>query len=769
MLTLQKADNRWSLFHNRSQNGNPAVVSISTANQPIENLLTREWLLTNERGSYASSTIAGCNTRGYHGLLIASLNPPVNRIMALANCLEMVIFERQTFNLSTFEFNDKFTPAGFTFLKQFRRDTGAHFDYELAPASDSRKVGFHAGRVTPTKVRIKLTKSVYLLRDTDTVALVYDFTSLQRHKASCEEPVEFVLRPFVGLRDFHTLQNSHAPLYSRCLNDGVLVRHDIANSCELFLNCRSVHSVRNNIASKITNRGKIFRKTHGNSHSANPETTPELSNGVYFENDRQWWFNFVYRNNRERGQDFTEDLWTPGFFKCRIETPAKIVFWANLSPPWVRCKPEELANLDIEAVREDLGRHQESIKLKAKLMLDPRCSMRVSRIGNRVSSFEALCLTADRFIAKRQTDHTHRTTILAGYPWFADWGRDAFISLPGLLLSTGRFDEARSVLTTFAAAADQGMIPNRFDDRSGTTYFNSVDASLWFINAAFQYLKVSGDSKTFIQELIPAIRWIIDSYHKGTRFDIRADADGLITAGNNQTQLTWMDAKYDGLTFTPRCGKAVEVNALWYNALCLLAQFYIGRDAENAKHYKSMADKVQKSFSELFWNESKEYLNDCILPDGSVDESLRPNQIFAVSLPFSPLSSPRQKSVVNAVQKQLLTPYGLRTLNVQNSRYKGLYTGTQQQRDEAYHQGTVWPFLLGPFVESYLKVNGFSRKSRKKASEFIQPLIEHMTKDGCLGSVSEIFDGDAPHTPRGCIAQAWSVAELIRAYQLINS
>jgi len=529
------------------------------------------------------------------------------------------------------------------------------------------------------------------------------------------------------------------------------------------------------MASKITHKGKISLKTRENSPSANPATTPEFSHGVNFENDRQWWFNFVYRNNRERGQDFTEDLWTPGFFKCRIETPAKIVLWANLSPPWVRCKPESrYIGTDIEAVREDLGRHQENLKQCLS-----RHSSLVSRItghGTRATNFEALCLTADRFIAKRQTDHTHRTTILAGYPWFADWGRDAFISLPGLLLSTGRFEEAKSVLITFATAADEGMIPNRFDDRNGpgdslrsTTYFNSVDASLWFINAAFQYVAASGDSKTFMQELMPAIRWIIDSYHKGTRFDIRADADGLITAGNDQTQLTWMDAKYAGVAFTPRCGKAVEVNALWYNSLCLLAQFYINRDAENAKHYKSMADKVQRSFCELFWNESKGCLNDCILPDGSVDDSLRPNQIFAVSLPFSALSPSQQKAVVKVVQKQLLTPYGLRTLNVQDSRYKGVYSGPQQQRDEAYHQGTVWAFLMGPFVEGFLKVNGFSRKSKKKAAEFIQPLLQHLTKDGCLGSVSEIFDGDAPHKPRGCIAQAWSVAELIRAYQLINS
>jgi glycogen debranching enzyme len=708
VLTLPKADNA-------------ATVSISTDNQPIENLLTKEWLLTNGRGSYASSTIVGCNTRGYHGLLIGSLRPPANRIMALANCLEMVIFEGQVFNLSTFEFSDKFAPAGFTLQKQFRRDLGAHFDYELE--------------------KLELTKSVYLLRDTDTVALVYDFTSVR-------EPAKFVLRPFVGLRDFHTLQKSYASLCSSLLGDAVLVRHDTLTSCELLLSCPSTN----------------------------------------FEKDPQWWFNFVYRNDRERGQNFAEDLWTPGFFSCWIDSPTKIVLWASLNPPTKGYDAESAhgGNTDIEAVCEDLRRGQENIRRKAKSVgRKTRCPVRKSRIEHRALRFEALCLAADQFIvtrdagagaqapavccASQQRGHKRQVTILAGYPWFADWGRDAFIALQGLLLSTSRFDEAKSVLVTFAAAADEGMIPNRFDDRSDTAYFNSVDASFWFVNAAFRYLEASGDSKTFMRELLPTIRWIIDSYHKGTRFGIRAEADGLITAGNNETQLTWMDAKYDGTAFTPRCGKAVEVNALWYNSLCLLAQFYAGRDIENAKHYKSVADKAQSSFCELFWNQKRGYLNDCIWPDGSVDESLRPNQIFAVSLPFSPLSPKQQKSVVNAVQKELLTPYGLRTLNTQDTCYRGQYTGPQQQRDEAYHQGTVWSYLIGAFVESFLKVNEFSRKSRQTATEFIQPLLQHLTEDRCLWSVSEIFDGDAPHKPRGCIAQAWSVAELIRAYQLINS
>jgi len=675
-----------------------ALVCALPGGGSIKELLAKEWLLTNERGSYASSTIIGCNTRGYHGLLVGSLNPPANRIMALSACMEMVISEQKVFNLSTFEFSDKFAPQGFDYIKRFRQDTGVHFYYELD--------------------NLKLTKSVYLLRDTDTVALVYDFTAIK-------EQVDFVLRPFVALRDFHSLQKSYASLCSSWLGNALLVRYALPDSCGLLLSCPSAS----------------------------------------FEKDQQWWFNFVYRNDKERGQAFTEDLWTPGFFKCRIESPTKIILWANLSK---RSNTVDITGADIDTVRRELLAHQSSI-------LNGTLKRRDRRLG-------MLYLAADRFVTKRQTctggsrtAPTIRTTILAGFPWFADWGRDAFIALPGLLLSTGRFEEAKSVLTTFAQAADEGMIPNRFDDNSDTTYFNSVDASLWFVNAAFQYLNAAGDSKTFTEELLPVIRWIMDSYHKGTRFCIRAD-DELITAGSSDTQLTWMDAKCDGVVFTPRYGKAVEVNALWYNAICNLAQFYAQpvvsrsnpRDVDAAKHYKALAGRVAASFCKLFWNESKGYLNDCILPDGSVDDSLRPNQLFAVSLAFSPLSARQQKSVVDVVQKELLTPYGLRTLNVQDSRYKSAYTGPQRQRDEAYHQGTVWPFLLGPFVEAYLKVNGSSRKSKKKAAEFIEPLLQHLTDEGCLGNASEIFDGDAPHKPRGCFAQAWSVGELIRAYHLIH-
>jgi glycogen debranching enzyme len=696
------------------QVGDRTSLSVLTSDQDIENLLTREWLLTNGRGSYASSTIAGCNTRAYHGLLIGSLRPPANRVMAFSNCLEMIISDGKIFNLSTFEFSDRFAPAGYGFLKGFRQDVGVHYDFELDG--------------------VELTKSIYLLRDTDTVAIEYNFTSLSK-------PVEFVSRPFVGLRDFHTLQKSYVSMCSRWVGSqsgGLIVRQETPDSCELLLRF------------------------------------PKAS----FVQDKQWWFNFVYRSDKERGQNCTEDLWTPGFFKCRIDSPGKVVLWARLADSTEeiektteieQCTPEHVGK-----VRRDLYRHQEGLKRKVMMarhdLQFPISECRVTNSDLEIASpgfFETLCLAAEAFVTERQTDQGHRTTILAGYPWFADWGRDAFIALPGLLLATGRFDEAKSVLTTFAAAADKGMIPNRFDDRNETAHFNSVDASLWFINAAFQYLQASGDSETFTKQLLPTIRWIIECYRRGTRFGISADTDGLITAGDAHTQLTWMDAKYDGIAFTPRFGKAVEINALWYN--CLMQMKNFEPPLENSEFYASMADKVGAAFRDLFWNRDKGYLNDCVLPDGSVDASLRPNQIFAVSLEFSPLSVQQQNLVVDAVQDQLLTPYGLRTLNPLAENYKGKYTGSPHDRDAAYHQGTVWPYLIGAFVEAYLKVNEFSPESKRQAAEFILPLLQHLTEDGCLGSISEIFDGDAPQLPKGCIAQAWSVAELIRAYQLVSS
>ncbi len=662
------------------------AISVPTDSRPLDELLAKEWLLSNSRGGYASSTVVGCNTRRYHGLLVGALNPPANRIMALANCLEMLVLNGRSYNLATFQFPDTFAPDGYKYLNAFRRDTGAHFDYQCDD--------------------IAITKSVYLLPDSDTVVLAYQFHSLP-------ESCEFIIRPFIGLRDFHSLQKSYASLHCTPIEDGLLIRHDVPQSCELFLTC--------------------------------PDSN--------FEKDPQWWFNFTYSVDKERGQEFAEDLWTPGFFRAAINSPGTIVLYANLSTKYTH---DQAKTPDIDAVRSTLDRHQRTISAPA----------------NADKTLAALYLAADQFIVHRCSQGRDHTTILAGYPWFDDWGRDAFIALPGLLLATERLDQAKSVLTTFANAADNGMIPNRFDDYSCAAHFNSIDASLWFINAAFQYLDASRDRRTFTELLLPMILAITDAYRNGTGFGIHADDDGLITAGDRDTQLTWMDAKYAGIAFTPRYGKAVEVNALWYNALMLLAEFYENSDATDTEHshdtFLSTAEKVRQSFSAIFWNHPLGHLNDCVLPDGSVDNTLRPNQIFAVSLPFSPLSREKQKCVVDTVRRKLLTPCGLRTLPRDDPRYQGAYTGPRQQRDRAYHQGTVWPWLIGPFVEAYLKVNNFSRKSKTKAAEFIEPLLTHLTERGCIGQVCEICDGDHTHEPKGCFAQAWSVAELIRAYLLIN-
>jgi len=667
------------------------IVSIPIANENIHNLLESQWLLTNNRGGYCSSSIAGCNTHRYHGLLVGALTPPTNRILALAQCMEMIICSDNAYNLSTFEFNDRFTPEGYRYLRSFHQDTGVHFHYEV----DGNQI----------------IKSVYLDRNSDTVAIEYYFQKVAKS-------FDFTVRPFAALRDFHSLQKSYSHIICRENEDGLLIKHNIPDSCELGIVC---------------------------------------NNSQYIK-DTQWWFNFAYRTDKQRGQEYNEDLWSPGFFRTSVKKPARIVLWATLG----KSKTISLGTLskhELKDIQKDLRDHQHWIINTAKAK-DP--------------TFQKLCLAADAFITQvsnrkqQNCDTAARSTILAGYPWFADWGRDAFISLPGLLLRTNRLEDAKSVLTTFARASEDGMIPNRFDDYEDTPSFNSIDSSLWFINAAFEYYKVANDTETFQQELLPVIKAIIDSYIKGTRFGIHSDTDGLITGGDKNTQLTWMDTKVNGVAFTPRHGKAVEVNALWYNSLCLLAQYFTDINAELAKDYHNLADKVEINFRRKFWNADKNCLYDCIGPDGTIDSSIRPNQIFAVSLGFSPLTNHHQKLVVDCVRKHLVTNYGLRSLSPEDRNYHGRFEGPPHERDQAYHQGTVWPYLIGPFVESFLKVNNYSFTSKNTANQMLSGLINHLTETGCLGNISEIFDGDEPHKPRGCIAQAWSVAEVLRIYHLIN-
>ena len=370
-----------------------------------------------------------------------------------------------------------------------------------------------------------------------------------------------------------------------------------------------------------------------------------------------------------------------------------------------------------------------------------------------------LTKAADQYIVSRG----NQKTVIAGYHWFSDWGRDTMIALPGLTLPTGKHEVARSILRTFAQHVDQGMLPNRFPDAGETPEYNTVDATLWFFEAARAYLAYTGDIDFVRKELYPVFTDIISWHVRGTRYGIKVDPSGLLSSGEQGVQLTWMDAKVGDWVVTPRRGKPVEIQALWYNALCIMADLAnrFG-DEPGQKRYRNMATFASWSFNRLFWNENTECLYD-VTNGAPPDASIRPNQILAVSLTHSMLSLDRAKKVVEKIQEHLLTPYGLRSLAPSDPHYRGRYTGGPSERDGAYHQGTVWPWLMGPFLTAYIKVNGGSDTSRNQAAEWLAPLKGHLADSG-LGHISEIFDGDAPHRPCGCVAQAWSVAEVLRAY-----
>ncbi len=369
----------------------------------------------------------------------------------------------------------------------------------------------------------------------------------------------------------------------------------------------------------------------------------------------------------------------------------------------------------------------------------------------------ALTVAADQYIVARG----EQKTIIAGYHWFADWGRDTMIALPGLTLATGQFEIAKSILLEFARHVDQGMLPNRFPDDGETPEYNTVDATLWFFEAVRALVDYTQDFDFVRDNLYDVLHEIVDWQMRGTRYNIHVDTDGLLFSGEPGVQLTWMDAKVGDWVVTPRTGKAVEIQALWYNALRImegLAEKF--GDEANKKQYQTMAACARKGFNELFWNEQIGCLYDVVNSDER-DASLRPNQVLAISLTNSMVSKARAKSILRVVERELLTPRGLRTLSPNDSRYLGRYEGDPRSRDAAYHQGTVWPWLMGSYITAYLKTFG-EDAGRRFAAEWFKNFNDHLT-EACLGQVSEIFDGDSPHTPRGCVAQAWSIAELLRA------
>lgn len=466
----------------------------------------------------------------------------------------------------------------------------------------------------------------------------------------------------------------------------------------------------------------------------------ETGAGVGFEPRPDWWYGFRYRAERARGQDHREDLFMPGWFR----TDGNGVIDAVLT-----------ATADFSGGRAPAP----APSVPPSMQRAPADSPPVEdRLREAAAAF---------VVARRAADGDERTTILAGYPWFGDWGRDTFIAMPGLLLETGRFVEARQVLEVFASAQQDGLIPNRFSDYGDGCDYNSVDASLWYIHAADAYCAASGDKDAWRTVLGPACDRVVEAFVRGTRYNIHLDGDGLVACGDAWTQLTWMDAKYGDVAFTPRHGKPVEINALWYHALCAMARRAGGDDVQRAARYRELAERTAEMFNRRFWNAESGCLYDTVR-DGGGDPAIRPNQVLAVSLPDSMLEADRQRAVVAVVERELLTPYGLRSLARGNRQYRGRYEGGPFERDSAYHQGTVWGWLIGPYVEAYLRVHGFSPEAKATMRTRLAPLAKHLDEAG-IGSVSEVFDGDPPHTPRGCIAQAWSVAELLRAWRMTET
>jgi len=451
-----------------------------------------------------------------------------------------------------------------------------------------------------------------------------------------------------------------------------------------------------------------------------------------------WYWNFYHREEAMRGLDASEDLFFPGSFSAELATHVPLFFVATAET--------EAPVAGSEVVK--------SIQNDSKIL--------AARLPKSAPPWiRSLAGASDQFIVRRGGAGAAAASIIAGYPWFADWGRDTMISLPGLATALGRYDIAANILKTYASFVDRGMLPNRFPDGGEAPEYNTADATLWMFHALEDYLQAKPNPE-LLGHLFPALASIIHAHVDGTRFGIQVDAtDGLLHVGEAGTQLTWMDAKHGDHAFTPRIGKPVEINALWLNALNVMVRSAGRVHNLNEKRFcESLLDRASRSFGR-FWNEERQCLYDVIDVDGgsTSDDRIRPNQIFAISLPYCALPPAQMRAVVDRCGRDLLTSYGLRSLNASDPNYLGSYAGDPKARDAAYHMGTVWAWLLGPFARAHFRVYGDARL----AQSLLEPIAQHVNS-ACIGTVSEIFDGDAPHNARGCFAQAWSVAEILRAW-----
>lgn len=647
-------------------------------------LLSREWLMTNGLGGYASGTLLGIGTRRYHGLFIPNLPAPRGRTVMVARLDEEIECGEETVRLGGAEFADRSMEGeGLRFLKEVR--------YEWQ--TPIWLFDFH-GRTLEKKITMPYSQNTvyvsYKLLSGEPVRINFrPYVTFRMHDAALGCPSEwpFTVTITRGRYEIHPFEG--APVLKLCLRP----------RCGLF------------VADE-----KISR-------------------------------NIFYRVEQRRGYDHTEDLLSPGYLSAELEAGQSVALVVS-TETW------ESLGLNVETIFDAERRRVE--KLLARVPASVRTGMGAQLV---LAADQFIILPGsrleERVLARASGDEAR--TVIAGYHWFTDWGRDTMIGLEGLTLCTGRHREARAILRTFSHYIKDGLLPNHFPEGKRTAIYNTVDATLWYFHAIDRYYQATGDKET-LRMLYPILKSVVHHHVAGTHFGIGMDPkDGLIRAGAEGYQLTWMDAKVDDWVVTPRRGKPVEIQALWYNALRLMAA-WAEELGESPGEFLALAKRAFDSFSARFWFEPGRYLYDVIDGEQGDDPSLRPNQIFTISLRFPILADTFWRSVIDTVTEKLLTPFGLRTLAPGHKDYKPRYDGDLRARDAAYHQGTVWPWLIGHFLDAWRKVYYDS----KRAQALLQGFEDHLWDAG-IGTISEIFDAEAPFAPRGCIAQAWSVAEVLRA------
>jgi predicted glycogen debranching enzyme len=636
----------------------------------------REWLVTNGIGGYGSGTVAGTTTRGYHGLLVAALAPPVDRRLMLVKLDETLSYRGQTYELGTNRWaSGAIAPEGHKNIESFELEGSVPlWCFGCAEALVEKRIWMKFG--------------------SNTTYVAYTVMS-------AAEPVELSIRAIVDNRGFHNTGGVAWPAQVELVDGGLRV-----------------------VAGGEGARPLVLRTNCGEAIVAN-----ELYRGYYLPAETV------------RGLNDRDDHVHAGTFQATVAPGSTLLFLASADDGGA-FGDEELA------ARRD----------RDQMLLDRFDAARPSTAAGRPRWIDRLVLAADQFVVARPTTaQPEGQSVIAGYHWFEDWGRDTMISLPGLALVTGRAEVAAPILKAFSQYVSQGMLPNRFPDGSAQPEYNTIDATLWYFQAIRAYLETTTDD-ALLRQLWPTLQDIVEWHVKGTRYGIEVDpADGLLRGGEGGVQLTWMDAKIADHVITPRIGKPVEVNALWYNALAAMVAF-ADRLGESSAPYRARADAASQGF-ERFWNQAAGYCYDVLDGPGGDDASLRPNQLLAIALPEVLLDEQRRRAVLDVCAHAFLSSHGLSSLSASDPAYVGFYAGDQAHRDGAYHQGTVWAWLIGPFVDAHLRVHNDPAAARR----ILAPFADHLAAGG-LGSTSEIFDGDAPFTPRGCIAQAWSVAEVLRAF-----